>query len=144
VACKSCGRINTLQNLINNYFLFSPNSFQIFLKPQFLQTAVSSSIFVNLNIFCYLWLKFLLMSIQNFIETAEFKDFDNLTEDVYNSTMSIVTNILKTFDKSKIDKYKFNESIRGLIHKSNNLTAEDKYLLDMEVNAFITLHLLDS
>ena len=35
------------------------------------------------------------MSIQNFIETAEFKDFDNLTEDVYNSTMSIVTNILK-------------------------------------------------
>ena len=84
------------------------------------------------------------MSIQNFIETAEFKDFDHLTEDVYNSTMSIVTNILKTFNKSKIDKYKFNESIRGLIHKSNNLTAEDKYLLDMEVNAFITLHLLDS
>ena len=84
------------------------------------------------------------MSIQNFIETAEFKDFDNLTEDVYNSTMSIVTNILKTFDKSKIDKYKFNESIRWLIHKSNNLTTEDKYLLDMEVNAFITLHLLDS
>ena len=84
------------------------------------------------------------MSIQNFIETAEFKDFDNLTEDVYNSTMSIVTNILKTFDKSKIDKYKFNESIRRLIYNSNNLTAEDKYLLDMEVNAFITLHLLDS
>ena len=84
------------------------------------------------------------MSIQNFIETAEFKDFDNLTEDVYNSTMSIVTNILKTFNKSKIDKYKFNESIRGLIHKSNKLTAEDKYRLDMEVNAFITLHLLDS
>ena len=73
-----------------------------------------------------------------------FIDETNLTEDVYNSTMSIVTNILKTFDKSKIDKYKFNESIRGLIHKSNNLTAEDKYLLDMEVNAFITLHLLDS
>ena len=84
------------------------------------------------------------MSIQNFIETAEFKNFDNLTEDVYNNTISFVSNMLKTFDKSKIDKYKFNESIRGLIHKSNNLTTEDKYLLDMEVNAFITLHLLDS
>ena len=84
------------------------------------------------------------MPIQNFIETAEFKNFDNLTEDVYSNTISFVSNMLKSFDKSKIDKYKFNESIRGLIHKSNNLTAEDKYLLDMEVNAFITLHLLDS
>ena len=84
------------------------------------------------------------MSIQNFIETAEFKDFDNLTEDVYNNTISFVSNMLKTFDKSKIDKYEFNESVRRLIYNSNNLTAEDKYLLDMEVNAFITLHLLDS
>ncbi len=84
------------------------------------------------------------MSIQNFIETAEFKNFDNLTEDVYNNTISFVSNMLKTFDKSKIDKYEFNESVRRLIYNSNNLTAEDKYLLDMEVNAFITLHLLDS
>lgn len=84
------------------------------------------------------------MSIQNFIETAEFKNFDNLTEDVYNNTISFVSNILKTFDKSKIDKYEFNESVRRLIYNSNNLTAEDKYLLDIEVNAFITLHLLDS
>ena len=84
------------------------------------------------------------MSIQNFIETAEFKNFDNLTEDVYNNTISFVSNMLKTFDKSKIDKYEFNESVIRLIYNSNNLTAEDKYLLDMEVNAFITLHLLDS
>ena len=84
------------------------------------------------------------MPIQNFIETAEFKNFDNLTEDVYNNTISFVSNMLKTFDKSKIDKYEFNESVRRLIYNSNNLTAEDKYLLDMEVNAFITLHLLDS
>ena len=84
------------------------------------------------------------MSIQNFIETAEFKNFDNLTEDVYNNTISFVSNMLKTFDKSKIDKYEFNESVRRLIYNSNNLTAGDKYLLDMEVNAFITLHLLDS
>ena len=84
------------------------------------------------------------MSIQNFIETAEFKNFDNLTEDVYNNTISFVSNMLKTFDKSKIDKYEFNESVRRLIYNSNNLTAEDNYLLDMEVNAFITLHLLDS
>ena len=84
------------------------------------------------------------MSIQNFIETAEFKNFDNLTEDVYNNTISFVSNMLKTFDKSKIDKYEFNESVRRLIYNSNNLTTEDKYLLDMEVNAFITLHLLDS
>ena len=84
------------------------------------------------------------MSIQNFIETAEFKNFDNITEDVYNNTISFVSNMLKTFDKSKIDKYEFNESVRRLIYNSNNLTAEDKYLLDMEVNAFITLHLLDS
>ena len=84
------------------------------------------------------------MSLQDFIETAEFKDFDNLTEDVYNSTMSIVRSMLKSFDKSKTDKYEFNESVRRLIYNSNNLTAEDKYLLDMEVNAFITLHLLDS
>ncbi len=84
------------------------------------------------------------MSIQNFIETAEFKNFNNLTEDVYNNTISFVSNMLKTFDKSKIDKYEFNESVRRLIYNSNNLTAEDKYLLDMEVNAFITLHLLDS
>lgn len=84
------------------------------------------------------------MSIQNFIETAEFKNFDNLTEDVYNNTISFVSNMLKSFDKSKIDKYEFNESVRRLIYNSNNLTAEDKYLLDMEVNAFITLHLLDS
>ena len=84
------------------------------------------------------------MSIQNFIETAEFKNFDNLTEDVYNNTISFVSNMLKSFDKSKIDKYEFNDSVRRLIYNSNNLTAEDKYLLDMEVNAFITLHLLDS
>ena len=84
------------------------------------------------------------MSIQNFIETAEFKNFDNLTEDVYNNTISFVSNMLKSFDKSKIDKYEFNESVRRLVYNSNNLTAEDKYLLDMEVNAFITLHLLDS
>ena len=84
------------------------------------------------------------MPIQNFIETAEFKNFDNLTEDVYSNTISFVSNMLKTFDKSKIDKYEFNESVRRLIYNSNNLTAEDKYLLDMEVNAFITLHLLDS
>ena len=84
------------------------------------------------------------MPIQNFIETAEFKNFDNLTEDVYNNTISFVSNMLKSFDKSKIDKYEFNESVRRLIYNSNNLTAEDKYLLDMEVNAFITLHLLDS
>ena len=84
------------------------------------------------------------MSIQNFIETAEFKNFDNLTEDVYNNTISFVSNMLKSFDKSKTDKYEFNESVRRLIYNSNNLTAEDKYLLDMEVNAFITLHLLDS
>ena len=84
------------------------------------------------------------MSIQNFIETAEFKNFDNLTEDVYSNTISFVSNMLKSFDKSKIDKYEFNESVRRLIYNSNNLTAEDKYLLDMEVNAFITLHLLDS
>ena len=71
------------------------------------------------------------MSIQNFIETAEFKNFDNLTEDVYNNTISFVSNMLKTFDKSKIDKYEFNESVRRLIYNSNNLTAEDKYLLDM-------------
>ena len=84
------------------------------------------------------------MPIQNFIETAEFKNFDNLTEDVYSNTISFVSNMLKSFDKSKIDKYEFNESVRRLIYNSNNLTAEDKYLLDMEVNAFITLHLLDS
>ena len=84
------------------------------------------------------------MSLQDFIETAEFKDFDNLTEDVYSNTISFVSNMLKSFDKSKIDKYEFNESVRRLIYNSNNLTAEDKYLLDMEVNAFITLHLLDS
>jgi hypothetical protein len=84
------------------------------------------------------------MSLQDFIETAEFKDFDNLTEDIYNDTISFVSNMLKNFDKTKNDKYEFNASIRRLIHKSNNLSSQDKYLLDMEVNAFITLHLLDS
>ena len=42
------------------------------------------------------------MSIQNFIETAEFKNFDNLTEDVYNNTISFVSNMLKLLTKVKL------------------------------------------